>query len=280
MRNPHEPQAQWSTKSTTKDKEWVGYKAQVAETVEEQRRAPKEPTRGVITAVVTQEATASDKAAVPVVEQAWEATGQEKPGKLYVDGGYTSGSELARAAEEGREMKGPCQPAPTKDGRLSSEAFEVSVEQRRAVCPAGQPSTNCSRLEEEKTGTVNYRFEWNNAVCGGCAQRSQCLGKGQTHRTLVVGEHHDRVQARRQEQKTEAFQADMRHRNGIEGTISELARGYGLRHCRYRGLAKSRLQNWSIGAACNLKRWCRRRSWELRQTVQTRASWQNAAVAA
>jgi hypothetical protein len=72
VHNPHDPQAQWSTKSTTKDKEWVGYKAQVAETVEEQPRVVGEPTRSVITAVVTQEATASDKAALPVVEQAWE----------------------------------------------------------------------------------------------------------------------------------------------------------------------------------------------------------------
>ena len=31
VHTPHEPQAQWSSKSTTKDKDWVGYKTQVAE---------------------------------------------------------------------------------------------------------------------------------------------------------------------------------------------------------------------------------------------------------
>ena len=267
VHNPHDPEAQWSTKKTTAQKEWVGYKIQVAETVEEQPRAAKEPTRTVITAVVTQEATASDKAALPVVEQAWETMGQEKPGELYVDAGYTSGAELVRAEAEGRELKGPMASAPTKEGRLSSEAFNVSVADRRAVCPGGQTSTNCSRLEEQKTGVVMYRFEWNNALCGNCPQRARCLGPGQPHRTLVVGEHHDRLQARRLEQKTETFRADMHHRNGIEGTISELTRSYGMRRCRYRGLGKTRLQNWFAGAACNLKRWCRRQAWELRQAT-------------
>ena len=59
----------------------------------------------------------------------------------------------------------------------------------------------------------------------------------------------------------------MQARNGIEGTISELARGYGMRRCRYRGLTKARLQNWFIAAACNIKRWCRRQVWEFRQAL-------------
>ena len=264
VHNPHDPEAQWSRKNGTAGKEWVGYKAQVAETVEERSGDGKAPTRAVITAVVTQEATASDKAALAVVEGEWEAMGLAKPAELYVDAGYTSGGELARAAAEGRSLKGPMAPAPSKAGRISSEAFEVSVAQRRALCPAGQVSTNCSRLAEEQTGAVHYRFEWNKALCGGCPQRERCLGPGQSHRTLVVGEHHDQIQARRLEQKTEAFRANMRHRNGIEGTISELTR-YGLRRCRYRGLAKTRLQNWFIAAACNIKRWWRRTAWELRQ---------------
>ena len=61
VHNPHEPEAQWSTKSTTKDKEWVGYKTQIAETVQDEPRAQGEPTRNFITAIVTQNAIASDK---------------------------------------------------------------------------------------------------------------------------------------------------------------------------------------------------------------------------
>ena len=64
--------------------------------------------------------------------------------------------------------------------------------------------------------------------------------------------------------KTEAFKERMHKRNGVEGTISELKRGYGLTRCRYRGLIKAGLQNYLIGAACNIKRWARRMIWESR----------------
>ena len=57
----------------------------------------------------------------------------------------------------------------------------------------------------------------------------------------------------------------MKHRNAIEGTQSELVRGHGLRRARYRGLLKVKLQNYFIGAACNVKRWLRREAWKLQQ---------------
>jgi len=59
----------------------------------------------------------------------------------------------------------------------------------------------------------------------------------------------------------------MRHRNAIEGTQSELVRAHGLRHARYRGLAKAKLQNYFIAAACNIKRWLRRLAWQLEQSA-------------
>ena len=71
--------------------------------------------------------------------------------------------------------------------------------------------------------------------------------------------------------QTEAFKKEMHQRNGIEGTQSELVRGYGLRHARYRGKAKVRLQNYLIGAACNLRRLFRRIQWEVAQGFQAQA---------
>ena len=68
--------------------------------------------------------------------------------------------------------------------------------------------------------------------------------------------------------QTEAFKQDMHHRNGIEATQSELVRAYGLRRARYRGLPKVRLQNYFIGAACNIRRWSRRLAWEVTQGLR------------
>lgn len=266
VHNPHNPEAQWSSKSTTKDKEWVGHKVQVAETVEPQARQKGEPTRSVITAIVTQAAPESDKAGMAAVLEQQRQLGLEKPGTLYVDGAYVSGPGLAQAQAEDRQLMGPAPAAPDRGKVHACEAFTVNVEGRQAVCPAGKASTQCSRLVEQKTGKVEYRFEWS-THCHDCVLRAKCVSQGQRHRTLLVGEHHTLLQARRQAMHTEEFQKDMRHRNGIEGTQSELVRGYGLRRARYRGRSKVRMQNYMIGAASNIRRWCRRAAWEARQAA-------------
>jgi hypothetical protein len=113
---------------------------------------------------------------------------------------------------------------------------------------------------------VSFRFEWGKQ-CQDCPLKDQCLGKNQDHRTLNVGEHHEHLQRRRREQKTDAFKQPMHQRNAIEGTQSELVRGHGLRQARYRGLPKVRLQNYLIGAACNIKRWLAHEGWEIRQRL-------------
>jgi len=267
VQNPHDPEATYAVKGQgSQKKEHVGYKVQVAETVSEAVLAPGEPTRNFLTGIVTHRAQESDEVGEGKMEQERAAMGLEKPPVQYVDGAYVSAEKLAQAQAEGRELVGPAQSAPRKEGRFSVEDFQIQVEERQAVCPAGRASTQCSRLEVAETGKVSYRFEFSTA-CHDCPLREGCLGEGQRHRTVVVGEHHTLLQSRRQEQKTEAFQQRMKQRNGIEGTQSELVRGHGLRRARSRGLAKARLQNYFIGAACNVKRWIRQEAWKLRQAA-------------
>lgn len=265
VHNPHEPEAQWSSKSTTRDKTWVGYKAQVAETVQDQPRAAGEPTANFLTAIVTQNAPASDKAGMAQVACEQKGMGLEAPSSLYVDGAYVSSEALKTACDEGRELRGPAPASPDRGKVFTAEAFDVQVEERYAVCPNGQRSSNSSRLEQQSTGKVVIRIEWSKTVCGACPLRAQCVSVGQHHRTLVVGTLHSLLQNRRREMQTEDFKKEMHRRNGIEGTQSELVRGYGLRQARYRGFAKVRLQNYLIGAACNLRRLFRRIAWLVEQ---------------
>lgn len=267
VQNPHNPDAQWSSKDKLKTKAWVGHKVQVAETVEDKPRVKGEATKGVITSIVTQDAPESDKAGLVATLKEQEQLGLEKPVTLYADAAYVSGPGIAAAGAEGRELMGPTLRSPDR-GVYTAEVFSVNVEERFAVCPAGKTSTQCARLKAGKTGRVTYRFEWC-GLCGGCALKEKCLHKGERDRMLRVNEHHTFLQARRLLMRTEGFKKDMRHRNAIEGTQSELVRGYGLRRARYRGRKKARLQNYLIGAACNIKRWCRRVVWETTQAAST-----------
>jgi hypothetical protein len=267
VHNPHEPEAQWAAKGHGKHKkEHVGYKVQVAETVQPEPLQKGEPTPNFITAIITQPASASDEAGMVLVEQAQAEMGLEKPSHLYVDGAYVSAAVLAQAQAEGRELIGPAHSAPKKDGRFGVDDFRIHVEERKASCPAGKENLQCSRLVESETGKVTYRFEWS-THCHECPLRQQCLGKDQRHRTIVVGEHHTHLQARREEQRTSEFREKAKHRNAIEGTQSELVRAHGLRRARYRGLSQARLQNYLAGAACNIKRWIRRKVWQIKRSV-------------
>ena len=265
VQNPHEAEATYAAKGQGDHwKEHVGYKIQVAETVCEATLARGEPTRNFIVGIVTHPAYESDEVGAAKMEAEQAAMGFAKPPVQYVDGAYVSARKLVEAAAAGRELIGPAPPPATNNqGRLTSDAFQVQVEQRRATCPAGHQNTQCSRLEEQATGKVLFRFEWDTATCAACPLRRQCIKAEHKHRTLVVGEHHTALQTRRQEQRTEPFKQRMKHRNAIEGTQSELVRGHDMRHARYRGLAKTQLQNYFTGAACNLKRWLRRLVWEM-----------------
>jgi transposase len=265
VQNPHDPDATYAAKGRGEQKkEHVGYKVQVAETVCEAVLAPDEPTRNFISGIVTHAARESDEEGSQKMELEQQALGMDKPPVLYVDAAYVSTRKLVEAAAAGRELIGPALASPhNNEGRFTPEQFDVTVEQRQAVCPAGQANAQCSRLQEQATGKVSCRFEWSRSDCGHCPLRQQCIKADHPHRTLVVGEHHTTLQTRRQEQQTKPFKQRMKHRNAIEGTQSELVRAHGMRRARYRGLAKAKLQNYFIGAACNIKRWLRRTAWEL-----------------
>lgn len=266
VQNPHDAQAQYSAKGTGQaKKQWVGYKVQVAESIGE-RGEDKAPRKNFLTSILTQSAIESDDAGLPATLEKQKEMGLEAPSELYADGAYISAGALALAEKEGRELLGPAQPSAHKEKRFRAEEFEVDIAARRALCPAKKENTQCSRLEEKQGGKVTYRFEWS-THCHGCELREKCVGAGQKHRSLVVGVHHNLLQARRREQRSAAFLERMKTRNGIEGTQSELVRAHGLRQARYRGKAKVDLQNQLIGAACNIKRWLRLMAWEIKQSL-------------
>ncbi len=261
VKNPHDPEAQWATKGS--DKQWVGYKAQVMETVPNggQAQTKGTPTGQFITEIITTEATASDLDGMQRVLTAQRDHGQDDPSELYVDAGYVTDDTLAQAKAEGREVVGPARPSPSHHGVYPVDQFDVDVEKKKAVCPQGKISSQCSLIHgHDQIGGVYLRFEWA-GQCDGCPVRKECTKSKAGRRIVMVGIHHDLLQERRREMPTDEFQDRMKQRNAIEGTISELTRN-GLRRTRYRGLAKTRLANYFIGAACNIKRWTRLLQWQ------------------
>ena len=266
VHNPHDPEAQWSMKRTTK---WVGYKAQVVEIVPESTHLKGEPTDAVITAMVVQPAITGDQGSLTTVLHAHTERIGEAPQTVFADAGYIHAPALEQAQTSGYDLCGPVAAPPHSGKRFGSDSFAVDIPNRTATCPNGKSSCECARVAESR-GRIIYCFAWSRGDCSACPLQTQCLSghSQEPGRTLQVGEKHMLVQARRQLCRTPEYQRRMQQRNGIEGTLSECVRGYGGRRCRYRGQARATLQMQFIGAACNLRRWSNRLCWLARKAIK------------
>lgn len=71
---------------------------------------------------------------------------------------------------------------------------------------------------------------------------------------ILPRDEHDALAAARARGQTIEGKHLYAQRQGIEGTLSQAVRGFGLRRTRYRGLAKTGLQHVATAAAINLDR--------------------------
>ena len=140
------------------------------------------------------------------------------PQAMYSDAGYVTEHTLTQAEQNGIELLGPTRPDPHK-GAYNSDAFQVDVDKRQAVCPEGKLSTQCSRIKDSFMGTENHRLEWA-SQCDSCPAQKQCKRSKSGRRTLVVGLRHDLVEQRRREMKEagspKAHASEKRHRRNAQ----------------------------------------------------------------
>jgi len=242
IQSPHDPQARWSKKGSGS---WVGDKLQVTETDDDE--LPHLITDIAITSSVEGDTTALAEIA------ARQAARDVLPSERYVDQADVSGGTLQASAERGEDLIGPApssDPSPQArmaDG-LTQAHFLLDLEAGVATCPAGATATG----KAAKDGTI--RFEFAADRCGACALRPRCCtGKG--GRRLTSSPGHAALALARARQKTEAFKTAYRaHRGGVEGCLSVLVRGHGIRVNRYIGQVKNHLRALFVGAAVNLRR--------------------------
>ncbi len=92
--------------------------------------------------------------------------------------------------------------------------------------------------------------------CLTCPQRMLCTKAKTDPRTLTLRPkvQHEALQAARKRQETADFRQVYAKRAGIEGTLSQGIRGFGLRHCHYVGLSKAHSQHIFTAIAMNIVR--------------------------
>jgi len=242
IQSPHDLEARWSKKGSQM---WVGYKLQVSETDDDQ--LPH-----LITDIAITSSVQGDTSALEQIAER-QAARDVLPAERYVDQAYVSGATLQASAERQEDLIGPApsyDPSPQArmaDG-LTQEHFQIDFEARVARCPAGATALG----RESKDGTLRFAFDTDG--CANCELRKRCCtGKG--GRRLTSSPGHQALVAARERQKSEAFKSAYRaHRSGVEGCLSALVRGQGVRENRYIGRAKNHLRALFVGVAVNLRR--------------------------
>jgi transposase len=242
IESPHEPEARYGTK---RGKGWIGYKAQITETCDEDQPH-------LIVDVAPTNALANDSPELPKIQTRL----QERdllPGEQQVDQGYMSARRIAESAAVGINLMGvPLDDTQGPEGFRQAD-FDIDEAARQATCPAENTSAVWSESQTPGDPAPTIKLRFDAQTCQHCRFFGHCTTSSQG-RSLTLHPYRALLAQRRAEAQTEEFKNKLHLRAGIESTISELVRGHRLRWARYRGQAKLGLQTYFTAAAVNLKR--------------------------
>ena len=233
---------------------FLSYKVHLSETCDE--TLPH-----LITHVATTKATKTDEEMTENIHRELDRK-DLLPATHLVDTGYVSAELLVVAAQRfGVEILGPALPDSHWQKKLETgfdlSQFQIDWERRQATCPAGQISRSWNSYRDAHHQPL-IEVQFASRDCGRCPCKDRCIRSRvkYAHRSLTLRpqEQHEALQAARTRQQTPEFKREYALRAGIEATISQGVRAFGLRRSRYCGEAKTHLQHLGIAAAINLVR--------------------------
>lgn len=246
--SPYDPEAHYSSKRST---EWTGYKVHLTESCDAD--LPH-----LITNVETTIAPQPDVTMTATIHQAL-ADKDCVPETHLVDAGYVDADLLVESqAQHNITLLGPVRSFPQRvskvENRFTHEDFQIDWEAQTVTCPNQAVTISWRQtLDGWEKDVIQARFSLKD--CRPCPLRSRCTNS-KSARILAFRPQRqfEALQLGRKQIKTEAWQKEYAQRAGIEGTISQGIRGFGLRQCRYLGLAKTHLQHILTAAAINITR--------------------------
>jgi transposase len=249
--SPYDVEARFATK---RDIHWTGYKVHVTETCDD--AGPH-----LITNVETTPAPVNDVVLTPTIHTHLAAR-ELLPTEHLLDAGYMAADGIVTSQQDHQvDLVGPVLPdsswqAQSEDG-LDVSCFAIDWDAQRVTCPAGKTSVRWTPGHDKQgEGQAIIAIQFAAADCAGCPLRARCTQAKTGPRTMKLRprEQHEALQAARRRQRTDAFKELYADRSGIEGTLSQGVRAFGLRYAKYIGLAKSHLQHILIAVAINLVR--------------------------
>jgi transposase len=249
IESPYDPEARYAHKSETI---WTGYRAHFTETCDEERPH-------LIINVVTSTASGADCTHTQSIHDDLKAK-DLLPSVHYLDGGYVDGELLATTPiDYGVEIVGPARPNVSHQAKSNqgydAAHFQFDWEARIATCPAGNTTAYVTDLVDN-WGNAYVQARFSARDCKPCPALELCTRSKKKRRYVAFRPQaaHAALQHNRKQQQTPEWQERYAKRAGVEGTVSQAVRRCGGRHSRYRGEAKTHLQQVFIASAINFIR--------------------------
>jgi transposase len=249
LTSPDDLEARYSSK---REAHWVGYKVHLTATCD-----PGQPE--VITQVMTTPATTQDRVMGPTIQQDL-AVRDVLPGIHLFDSGAVDADLLVSAQSQHQiDVVGPPFGSYSRQRRAGEgydlQAFIIDWEAQQARCPQGHTSGHW-RPGHDVSGDPVIRLRCDGATCRACPARRACTSAKDAPRQLTVRlqAYHEALQAARHRQETPACKAQYTLRAGVESSLSQGVRRFDLRRSRYRGLARTPLQQLLTATAMNVGR--------------------------
>ena len=248
IESPYDSEARFRTKAGTS---WTGYMVHLTETCD--AGAPR-----LVVHTDTTPANVHEAMRTALIHDALATKGLA-PSEHLVDAGYVSAEHLVGARERhGIDLIGPARPDQSwqkqVEGAFQASDFIVDWERRRVRCPEGHESTTWGQTRDKASGRSLIRVGFSPAQCQPCPARPRCTQGISRWLGLRSRPEHEALAAARARLEREAGRQLYAQRQGVESTLSQGVRAFGLRQARYRGLAKTGLQNVATAAALNLDR--------------------------
>lgn len=249
LQSPYDPEAHYSTKRRM---EWSGYKAHVTETCDEDAAH-------LVTHVLTCPAMQPDMASTADIHQRLADKGLP-PAEHFVDAGYVDAALLVGSRRDhGVSLEGPVR-ATAKRPSEAEQAYEqrcfaIDWEREQVTCPQGKTSATW-RAGRDEVGAPRIRAVFSRTDCGACAARRLCTSAKEARRSIYFHPRaeYEALNAARARMHDPAWKKRYGVRAGVEGTLSQGVRAFGMRRSRYIGLAKTGLQQACTAAAMNALR--------------------------
>jgi len=249
LQSPYDPEMHYSTK---RQMEWSGYKVHVTETCDEDAAH-------LITHVMTGPAMQPDMASTADIHEHLAAK-DLLPSEHFVDSAYVDAALLVGSQRDhGVSLEGPVRGIARRrteaEQAYEQRHFGIDWEREQVTCPQGKTSVTW-RAGLDEVGAPRIQAVFSRTDCGACDVRAQCTPSKEARRSIYFHPRpeYEALNAARARMHDPAWKERYRVRAGIEGTLSQGVRAFGMRRSRYIGLAKTGLQQACTAAAMNASR--------------------------